>query len=56
MSFTDRYYSSKSDSELYLPQMQKVTGLYFQLPLVDMYNIGHILVHSLILIRSHLHF
>ncbi len=44
MAFTDIYYSSNGDWELNLPQLQKVTGLYFQSSLFDTYNIGHILV------------
>ncbi len=56
MTCIDIYYSSSSDQELYLPQLQKVPGLYFQFPLFDMFNIGPILVRSLILIRSHLLF
>ncbi len=35
MSFTVINYSSNSDWELYLPQLQKVTGLYIQFPLFD---------------------
>ncbi len=53
MTFTDRHNSSDSDPKLKLPQLQKETGLYFQFSLFGTYNIGHILVRSLIL--SHLH-
>ncbi len=56
MSFIDIDYFSNSDWELYLPQLQKVTGLYFQFPLFDMFNIGHILVQNIVLICSHLLF
>ncbi len=49
-------FSSNSDWEIYLPQLQKVTHFYFQLPLADMYKISDILVQSLILICYYLPF
>ncbi len=49
MTFVD--YSSNSDWKIYFPELQKVRDLYFQFPLFNMYNIGHISVRSLTLIR-----
>ncbi len=54
MTFVD--YSSNSDLAMYFPELQKVRDLYFQFPLFNMYNIGHISVQSLTLIHFHLSF
>ncbi len=54
MTFTDIQYFSNSDCELHLLQLQKVTGLYFQFPLFDTSNTGHILAQNFVLICSHL--